>query len=360
MGRDRRKVEVRASRLIAAVPERVLLALTDLTQLARWCGAEAEVTASHYRLRGESFPTGVLGGRLLERSERGLRFEWPLGTRVSTVEITLEPVPQVDNPPADFTRVAVHHRGIPADVLPARWPEESWQCMWALWLRLLQGWLERAEALPRFSFRPPFGAVVERAVEIDAPPDRVWSALVDPAVRERWLTVPLGKELRREEGRLLVCAFELEQPATTVTWRLEALPGGRTRVTPPERVWPHVSTQEGLRRWFAGNIRIRPEVGSPVALGAHGGRLRGRVLEVFPRQLLRLSWTEEGAGWPEPEPLIITIELVPEGRGTRVYITHSGFENLPVAIRQKEFDSYRRGWADGDSLPALKEVAASA
>jgi len=72
---------------------------------------------------------------------------------------------------------------------------------------------------------------VRTSRRIAAAPERVWRALVDPAVRQRWLTVPLGPELRREEGRLLVCAFELEQPPTTVTWRLEPLPGGRTRVT---------------------------------------------------------------------------------------------------------------------------------
>ncbi|WP_043713921.1 SRPBCC family protein [Symbiobacterium thermophilum] len=275
-------MEVRASRQIAAAPERVRRALTDPAELAVWSGAAAEVSDSVYRLRGESVPTGSLGGRLLENGDRGFRFEWPLGGWVSVVEIVLDPVTGeggssdqltregrtvgsgtgVGHAGAGCTRVTVHHRGIPEDALPARWPEQTWQCVWVLWLRLLQGWVERAAALPRFAFRPPFGAVVERSVEIDAPPERVWAALVDPVLRDRWLGVALGPELRREEGRLLVCVFAADQPATTVTWRIDPLPDGRTRVTVREEGlgWESIDNHLGWHDWL---VALALEMGRP-------------------------------------------------------------------------------------------------
>lgn len=392
-------MEIQVERVMAAIPERVMRALTDPGELNRWGCERAEVGADRFLLTGRTVPTGALGGRLTERTGDRLCFEWLLGGQVSTVEVILEAVPQSGNPPADFTRVRIAHRVVPEGVLTARYQQKSWECAWALWLRLLTGWVERAEAPSHFDYTGPFGRTVVQSVTIAAPPARVWRALTDPELRNRWLTVPLGRELRREEGRLLVCEFDLNQPPTAVTWQLEALPGEKTRVTvreegltwegiddhigwheylvalyqetqpalirqtitinaSPARVWRYVASEAGLRRWFAGNIRFEPVIGAPVAFEEHGGELRGRVTALEPERQLVFTWTELGSpGWPQsPEPLLLTIDLVPEDDGTRVTITHSGFENLPEAIRPGQYSSYQRGWAYGTTLPGLKQI----
>lgn len=374
-------------------------ALVEPGELVRWACEAAEVSGETYRLTGRQVVRGDLGGRLLERTARSLRFEWPLGSQVSTVSVELEPVPQQGNPPADFTRVRVLHQGVPEDALPARWPKESWECVWLLWVRHLQGWVERAEAAGPFDYSRAFGGTVEQSVVMDAPAARIWRALTDPELRKRWLTVPLGRELRREEGRLLVCEFDLNQPPTTVSWILEEQGANRTRVTvreegltwegiddhigwheylvalyqetqpslirqtiliraTPATIWPYVSTQEGLRRWFAGNIRFEPRLGAPVAFEAHGGALRGKVVTLEPERRLAFTWTElDAPGWPQdPAPLLLTIQLSPEDGGTRVTITHEGFEKLPEVIRPSQFASYQRGWAYGTTLPGLRSA----
>ncbi|MFZ5826987.1 MAG: SRPBCC domain-containing protein [Bacillota bacterium] len=392
-------MEIHVERVMAAVPERVMRALTDPGELSRWACERAEVGAERFLLTGPNVATGAMGGRLLERAPDRLRIEWLLGGQPSEVEIALEAVPQTGNPPADFTRVRIAHRAIPGGVLTARYQQESWECVWVLLLRHLTGWVERAEAVGPFDYARPFGATVRQSVTMDAPRARVWRALTDPTVRSRWLTVPLGRELEREEGRRLVCEFDLNQPPTTVTWLLEELEGSRTRVTvieegltwegiddhigwhdylvalyqetqpplirqtiwikaAPAKVWRYVASQEGLRRWFAGNIRFQPEVGAPVTFEEHGGELRGRVTVLEPERKLAFTWTEPGApGWStEPEPLLLTMDVTPENGGTRVTLTHSGFENLPEAIWLSQYGSYRRGWAYGTTLPGLKQL----
>ncbi len=392
-------MEIQIERIMAAVPERVMAILTDPEDLTRWACQRAEVDEATFRLYGPGLPTGALGGRVLERGQDCLRIEWILGRHPSHVEIRVEPVPQKGNPPADFARVRVVHREIPEGVLPARYPKDSWECVWSLLLRHLAGWVERAEAVGPFDYTGPFGRTVRVSLAMGASAARVWQAITDPEIRRRWLTVPLGKELEREERRRLVCEFALSQPPTTVTWLLEEIDAHSTRVTvredgltweglddhlgwhdylvalhqetappfirqtvhinaPPSRVWRYVSSQEGLRRWFAENIRFEPVVGSAVAFEEHGGALRGRVTIVEPERRLAFTWTElDAPGWPQdPAPLLLTIDLVPENEGTRVTITHSGFENLPEAIRPSQFAGYQRGWAYGTMLPGLKQI----
>jgi|GEM_PF-1211943 len=405
-------MEIRVERVVAAVPDRVMRTLTDPAALANWACDEAQMTDS-FLLKGRSVPLGQMGGPILERTNERLTFQWPMGggpsptdqptdqPTCSIVQIGLEGVPQKGNPPADFTRVVIQHTQIPAGALGARWEKESWEAIWSLWLRHLAGWLERADARGHFDYSAPCGRTVEQSILVDAPTARVWRALTDPAVRERWLSVPLGQELQREEGRLLVCEFPLDNPPTTLTWRLEAVSDGQTRVTireegltwagldnhigwqeflvalheevapllvrqsmlikgAPARVWRYVATQEGLRRWFAENIRIEPHVGGAIAFEEHGGAVRGKVVALEPERRLAFTWTEEGApGWSQdPAPLLLTIDLVPvpEQGGTRVTITHGGFESLPEAIRLREFGSYQRGWAYGTTLPTLQQI----
>lgn len=379
-------------------------ALTEPGELTRWSCEEATCDSGTYRLIGRALPLGAMGGRLLEQGADRLQFAWPLGSTETMVTLTLEPVPQSGNPPANFTRVQVLHTGVPAEVLSARWPAESWACIWSLWLRHLAGWVERAEVVgPFHDWAGPFGRTVERSLELEASPERVWAAISDPAIRQRWLTVPLGQELRREEGRLLVTEFALDGQRTTVTWQLEALSGGRTRVTvreegltwagidnqvgwheylvalheetapplirqttwikaSPSKVWPYVASQEGLRRWLSGNIEFEPVIGAPVAFFEHGGGLRGRVVALEPERRLAFTWTElDAPGWQQdPGPTLLTITLSPEAGGTRVTLTHSGFENLPEAIWLSQFGSYQRGWSYGATMPRLKQVVEEA
>lgn len=395
-------MDVVVERSVKVAPARVMQALTSEWELLRWCGERAMVTESAYQVEGAALPGGAMGGRLLERQAGLLQFEWSLGGEASTVEVRLEPLPQESPPPAVFTRVCVKHSAIPGGALAgARWEQESWECVWSLWLRRLQTWVERAEAPGLFAFGAPFVLPVVRRLELDSPLQRVWHALLDPAVRRRWLTVELGEELSRQEGRQVAFRFQLPgEPERRVTWRLTPREGGRTLVevqeddltgtgldnhlgwheylvalyqetarplirftthmaAPPERVWRYLGSEAGMRRWWNQAMRFEPFVGGEVYFEAHGGRLSGRVVAFEPNRRLAFSWTELDQGWPEPEPLLLTVELAAEGSGTQVTLTHSGFENLPEAIRDRNISGYQRGWALSNGLGNLQQQVES-
>jgi uncharacterized protein YndB with AHSA1/START domain len=95
---------------------------------------------------------------------------------------------------------------------------------------------------------------------------------------------------------------------------------------PPARVWRALTDPALLAKWLMPND-FRPLVGheftfltEPRPNTGFDGVVHCRVLDVEPERLLRISW--RGGS------LDTTVEwrLVPEGRGTRLLLTHDGFD----------------------------------
>jgi uncharacterized protein YndB with AHSA1/START domain len=137
---------------------------------------------------------------------------------------------------------------------------------------------------------PDQDAVVAE-VEIAAPPERVFQALVDPVQVRRW--------------------SENEYCDLTV-WEMDVQVGG---------FWQSVS----IPRAGKGDSHARYE---------H----RGRILELKPPFLLAYTWL---ANFHEPprRETIVRWELTPTAAGTRVKLTHSG-----LALESKAREGYSGGW----------------
>jgi uncharacterized protein YndB with AHSA1/START domain len=100
---------------------------------------------------------------------------------------------------------------------------------------------------------------------------------------------------------------------------------------PPDRVWQALTDPELLARWLMPND-FRPAVGHQFtfrteAVPEHGfdGIVHCQVLDLDPPRLLRLSWRGGRLD------TVVSWRLVPEGAGTRLLITHDGFDDTDPA-----------------------------
>jgi uncharacterized protein YndB with AHSA1/START domain len=128
----------------------------------------------------------------------------------------------------------------------------------------------------------------------------------------------------------------------------------------PEKVWSVLAETEGIRQWLGPN-QYEPHQGAKITFDvAHGGKqflMFGEVVTFDPPRELAFTWTEQEIGHdPWPVPTLVTLTLTPEGGGTRVRLVHSGFEHLPAAMAQPQYDSYVAGWAMRPVLRGLKEL----
>lgn len=111
---------------------------------------------------------------------------------------------------------------------------------------------------------------------------------------------------------------------------------------PPARVWRALTHPQLMARWWASGD-IRPVEGHEFTLDMEAwGQVPCTVLEVRPEQRLVFTF---GDHWT------LTWTLVPEGRGTRLFLEHTGFD-LDEPIDRHAFEQMGPGWRD-EVLPAL-------
>lgn len=102
---------------------------------------------------------------------------------------------------------------------------------------------------------------------------------------------------------------------------------------PPDQVWRALTDPDLLARWLMPND-FRPAVGhqftfrtDPVPEYGFDGIVHCQVLDLDPPRLLRFSW--QGGQLDT----VVSWRLVPEGAGTRLLITHDGFDDGDPAQR---------------------------
>ena len=132
---------------------------------------------------------------------------------------------------------------------------------------------------------------------------------------------------------------------------------------PPERVWPLISTAEGLTTWYAfDGATVEPSAGGALSFTwTEHGTYRGRVelVEEPTTFAFRLAATPD-TDPDEGRSTLVSITVEPAGDGSTVIVRHTGFDRLdpqlgdPATLAAMEV----QGWEGGLNL--LADAAARA
>jgi uncharacterized protein YndB with AHSA1/START domain len=127
---------------------------------------------------------------------------------------------------------------------------------------------------------------------------------------------------------------------------------------PIERVWTALTTTDGLLGWFpthAAEIDLRP--GGRLSLGWAEDGDEGVVDEVDPPRRLVFRWRPVGRSDRPFTTVAIALEDLQGGR-TGLTLVESGFASLPHQIRQQSWEGNDRGWDEElAELKAFVEAA---
>lgn len=122
---------------------------------------------------------------------------------------------------------------------------------------------------------------------------------------------------------------------------------------PPEAVWTALTDPDLLARWWAPGD-IRPVVGHRFHLDmGEWGKQPCEVRAVEPARMIRYTFADGAL------ETTITWRLRPEGKGTRLLLTHEGFD-LDSPMGRQAFEGMGQGWPAvlGRVAPTLAAHAA--
>jgi uncharacterized protein YndB with AHSA1/START domain len=107
----------------------------------------------------------------------------------------------------------------------------------------------------------------------------------------------------------------------------------------PETVWEFLTDPEKMRRWKGVSSSFDARVGAAYRIEVLPNNIAaGEIVEVDPPHRIAYTWGWEGNEAVPPGSTTVVYELVPEGGGTRVRLTHSDLPDEDAAA------SHSHGW----------------
>src|SRR4051812_25458647 len=124
---------------------------------------------------------------------------------------------------------------------------------------------------------------------------------------------------------------------------------------PPDRVWKALTTTADLAAWFRVGIDGDIAPGAEVWMtskspGHEGQRFLVKVTEMTPPHRFVWQW-HPGAVDPNVDYSLepwttVTFTLEPSGRGTRLRVSETGFNEISLARRAKVYQDNSQGWSE--------------
>ena len=134
----------------------------------------------------------------------------------------------------------------------------------------------------------------------------------------------------------------------------------------PEVVFEVVSRPEHLREWWPDDAALddpTPGGTGQLTFGGHGSEsvfvVPLTVVEWARARLFSFRWAYDPSLAPDQSnSFLVTLELVPSGKGTTLRLTETGFreQGWEVAKLEAEYQDHVQGW--GRHLPRLPEYVA--
>lgn len=249
---------------LPATPESVFTALTSPVALRRWFADEVEIEGREggsFRFWGKHVYDGADPKKARQRVTRwapneALGFTWPIDGSETEVAIALSPKPGEDAAPPS-TDLLLRHTA------PAPLEKELISDLWKLTIGNLGAYLAGGDGIVLPDYTDP-NPEIRLSIVIDAPRERVFRALVDPAALGRWVGAKdavveprTGGAYRYNwkykvdgndvdggpttildyvENERLVTDWpdwrgDMSKPKTRVGWYLEEAGAGKTKVT---------------------------------------------------------------------------------------------------------------------------------
>lgn len=123
----------------------------------------------------------------------------------------------------------------------------------------------------------------------------------------------------------------------------------------PERVWRALTAAEELSAWFQvtieGNIAAGSEVWMTSVHPEHAGqRFLVEIVEMTPPQRLVWRWhpgeVDPAVDYSREPRTLVTFTLEPHKAGTRLSISETGFDEISLARRAKVHSDNTQGWTE--------------
>ena len=114
---------------------------------------------------------------------------------------------------------------------------------------------------------------------------------------------------------------------------------------PIERVWSAISSKEEMDKWYFMTSSFEPRPGHQFKFSGQGRKGEEyihlcEVKEAVPMKKLSYSWRYEGM----PGDSLVTFELFPEGDKTKIKLTHTSIESFATDSPDFAPSSFNEGW----------------
>jgi uncharacterized protein YndB with AHSA1/START domain len=115
---------------------------------------------------------------------------------------------------------------------------------------------------------------------------------------------------------------------------------------PPDKVWAALTTPEGLGTWFGNEatIDLRPG-GAAQMRWTHGFKVNMRIERVEEPTVFGYTWQIYGLPEDDPRRTYVEFTLEAVGAGTRLTVVETGFGQLPDDDYRTAYDAHTDGWA---------------